>query len=347
MEGSVSPFLDSLAWTRDGSAVLFEGGGVTWSSGIWRITITGDHAPERIAAAGEAALTPAVAASRDRLAFSRAEFDADIYRFEAGRPVQLVTGSTFSEADPRLSPDGHRLAFASARSGGQNEDVWVADVDGSNPQQLTKGPGLNQGSPDWSPDGRRIVFDSRADDRTTLWTIDANGGAPHRLTTAAGDQVRPTWSHDGQWIYFSGGRRDIFRVPAGGGDAKRLTNGAAGPFACESADGKNLLYQTKDADAPLMMMPLTGGQSRQLVACVKSSAFGAGPRGVYYVSCDPSPDPPLHVLDPKTGRDERLGTLDGMRDRPLGLSVSADGRTIVYARAVLSRADLMLIENFR
>lgn len=33
--------------------------------------------------------------------------------------------------------------------------------------------------------------------------------------------------------------------------------------------------------------------------------------------------------------------------RPLGLSVSPDGNTIVYPRQVLSRADLMLIENFR
>ena len=51
--------------------------------------------------------------------------------------------------------------------------------------------------------------------------------------------------------------------------------------------------------------------------------------------------------DPKTGRTARLGRLDGLTMRPLGLSVSPDGNTVIYPRQVLSRADLMLIENFR
>jgi hypothetical protein len=78
-----------------------------------------------------------------------------------------------------------------------------------------------------------------------------------------------------------------------------------------------------------------------------SRAFGAGPQGVYYVACDPSANPPLHVLDLETGRDRLLGTLEGLQDRPLGLAVSPDGKTIVYPRAMHTDADLMLIENFR
>jgi WD40 repeat protein len=96
-----------------------------------------------------------------------------------------------------------------------------------------------------------------------------------------------------------------------------------------------------------MMLALPGGEPRELIACVRNSAFGVGPRGVYYVPCDPGADRPLRVLDLTTGRDERLGTLDGMKDRPLGLSVSPDGKTVAYPKQVLSRADLMLIENFR
>jgi hypothetical protein len=77
-------------------------------------------------------------------------------------------------------------------------------------------------------------------------------------------------------------------------------------------------------------MELPSGHARQLVACVRNGAVGVGSRGVYYVPCDPVPDPPLYVLDPKTGRNERLGRLDGLAERPLGLSVSPDGNTIVY-----------------
>ena len=71
--------------------------------------------------------------------------------------------------------------------------------------------------------------------------IDADGGGPRRLTLEAGDQVVPTWSRDARWIYYSwwqGNTRHIWRMPADGGAPERLAHGAAGPFACESVDGK-------------------------------------------------------------------------------------------------------------
>jgi serine/threonine protein kinase len=140
---------------------------------------------------------------------------------------------------------------------------------------------------------------------------------------------------------------DVWRVSADGKNSERLIRGTSGPFACETIDGKALLFQLKDADSPLMAMPLAGGEARQLVRCVKNSAFGIAPQGVYYVPCDRSTSPSLHVLDLKTGRDRRLGTLDGIDYRPLGLSVSPDGKTILYPKVTTQNADLMLIENFR
>jgi hypothetical protein len=122
------------------------------------------------------------------------------------------------------------------------------------------------------------------------------------------------------------------------------------------------LFQSKDADSPLMAMALPEGGARQLVACVKNSALWLWPARCLLRACDPraahtpefdwrvnrqSPDPPVHVLDLKSGSDRRLGTLEGLAWRPLGLAVSADGRTILYPRQVHINADLMLIENFR
>jgi hypothetical protein len=52
----------------------------------------------------------------------------------------------------------------------------------------------------------------------------------------------------------------------------------------------------------------------------------------------------LSLLDPATGRDRLLGSLDwpGM-----GLTVSPDGKTILYTKVVGEGSDLVLIENFR
>jgi eukaryotic-like serine/threonine-protein kinase len=240
-------YIYSLAWTRDGSAIIYAAVGDSLSS-LWRVPIDGHGAPERIEESDIAA-TPPLARSRDRLAFTRMSLDSDIYRSQAGGPVQLVAGSSFRDEDSDLSRDGRRLAFSSARADGKTNDIWIAEADGSNPQQLTHGPGVSQGSPSWSPDGRRIAFDARGEDaRIHLWMIDADGGAPRRLTAEKDEQVVPTWSHDGRWIYYSWWQRDgrdIWRIPADGGVPERLTHGAGGAFACESADGKSLLFQRR------------------------------------------------------------------------------------------------------
>ncbi len=206
--------------------------GRSFRSRLWRVTIDGNRAPEPIEDAGDFASAPALARSRDRLAFTRMSFDTDIYRFQVGGRTQLVAGSSHVDLDSRLSPDGRRVAFTSARAPGNRMDIWVAEADGSNPQQLTHGPVLNQGSPSWSPDGRRIVFDATGkDSRVHLWMIDVDGGVPRQLTADSGDQVVPTWSQDGRWIYYSwwqANTRDIWRMPADGGAPERLTHGAGG-----------------------------------------------------------------------------------------------------------------------
>ena len=195
-------FVGSVTWTRDGSGVVYAASAPAQYPYLWRVDADGTRPPERIEVAGSA-VDPAVALTRDRLAFVRDLFNLDIYRFEAGRPVQLVIGSNAVENEPRLSPDGRWLAFASRRSGSPAE-IWVADADGSNPQSLTHGMAGFHGSPDWSPDGRRIGFDSMDDDlHYHIWIIDADGGSPRQFTTQADNEHTPTWSRDGRWIYFS------------------------------------------------------------------------------------------------------------------------------------------------
>ena len=154
------------------------------------------------------------------------------------------------------------------------------------------------------------------------------------------------WAMD-YYSWWQAETRDIWRIPADGGAPEQLTHGAAGVFACESADRKSLLFQPKDADSPLMAMPLAGGQARQLIDCVKNSAFGVGPRGVYYVPCDPPPT--RRCIFSMRRPVEMCNSADwtDYSQRPLGINLSPDGNTIVYPRQALLRADLMLIENFR
>jgi Tol biopolymer transport system component len=346
--------ITGLAWSRDGRSVIYDTEAVPFVHYLWRVGADGGYPPERMEVAGVGARLPATVPSRDRLVFTRDLDDIDIYRFQVGRsPEPVVASSGLPDGGAQYSPDGRRIAFASARSGDAVE-IWVANADGSGEQQLTYRHRPFGGNPRWSPDGRRIAFDSQdADGHWHIWIVAADGGAPQRVTTDTADENVPTWSRDGRWVYFAVKSRetqDIWKVSSQGGVKQRVTQGGSALFACESADGKSLLYQATTGDqSPLLALPLAGGAARQLVACVKSTAFAEGPQGIYFLGCDPGPSPRVHLRDRVTGKDELLGTLEQLEPGwpVLGLGVSPDGTSILYAKDVREGGDLMLIENFR
>ena len=104
-----SGHIHSLAWTRDGSAIIYDALGQDANFSLWRVTIDGSRRPS--ASRTPASRRASLARSRDRLAFTRMSLDTDIYRFEVDGPVQLVTGSSFPDSTHGLSPTavGSRL----------------------------------------------------------------------------------------------------------------------------------------------------------------------------------------------------------------------------------------------
>jgi Tol biopolymer transport system component/DNA-binding winged helix-turn-helix (wHTH) protein len=336
-----------LAWSRDQRSLIYDAH-VSTLSNLWRVDVEGRLPPERIEVAGLHATQPATVASRDRLVFSEFQNDYDIFRLDPGHAPQPVLASTLSEGGAQFSHDGQHIVFASTRSGTAVE-IWVADADGSDAHQLTHGPGPWQASPDWSPDDRKIAFDAMAPDgRWHIWTIAADGASPRQITTEPGEQNVPTWSSDGRWIYFSvdqGAGRQIWRVPAGGGNVQQITHDGSGYFARESSDGGSLLYQAGFAKLPLLKVPITGGPARQIASCVQPGSIVERPEGTYYVGC--GDDPAVNIVD-RMGRTRVLGKMEKFScDASASLGVSPGGRQFLFARRVKSGADLMVIENFR
>jgi len=351
--------IQGITWTRDGHSVIYAAReGALFH--LWRVGVDGERPPVRIEVAGMEAVSPATSWSTDRLAFSKSVDDEDIYRFELGGVARPIARSTVMDSNAQFSPDGRRIVFCSARSGDAIE-LWVAEADGTKPERLTQGPGLWQCSPSWSPDGRRVAFDSRAADGSWhVWTIDVDGGTLQPITTGSGDQVRPTWSRHGDWIYFTWKQAtgvDVWRTRGPNQPFERVTSdGAGGGRAWESTDGQGVFYQHNETDSPVYFQPLAGGAPRRAIACVTGSRFSVGVQGVYYVPCQ-TPGSlvrhiPVHLLNLTTGQDRAVALLENVVFPAWGLrngcfAVSADGRTIVYSRLVNHGADLMLIENFR
>jgi tricorn protease len=104
-----------------------------------------------------------------------------------------------------------------------------------------------------------------------LWTVPRDGGAARQLTTG-GHESDPIFSPDGRWIAFSAnydGNRDVYVIPASGGEPKRLTwhpgqDGAMG----WTPDGKKVLFVSdRDAFADITQfytVPAEGGVAEVL-----------------------------------------------------------------------------------
>jgi len=174
----------------------------------------------------------------------------DIYLQSVGgqTPINLTKDSMASETQPAFSPDGERIAFRSGRQGG---GIFVMGRTGESPRRLTT-EGLN---PAWSPDGSQIVYATTGVGdspgirvgNSELWTVNVVTGEKRHLTTS-GDAVQPNWSPHGYRIAFwgiTGGQRDIYTIPASGGEFLPVTNDAAVDWnPVWSPDGKYLYFSS-------------------------------------------------------------------------------------------------------
>jgi Tol biopolymer transport system component len=338
-----------LTWAPDAASIVYGAARVGFTH-LWRVRADGSAPPERIEAARQG-LLPAFNRTQGRLVFAQTITDVDVYAFEAGRPDAPVVSSPGRDLGPSLSPDGSRIVFESSRSG-DVEELWLAAADGSNPVQLTHGPGFWQGSPQWSPDGRRIAFDSRgATGWTDVWTIDADGSGLRRITGSPLNEVMPTWSIDGRWIFYQQeeqpGAADIWRVPAEGGTPERVTSGG-GFRGFEAADGRSFFFVRRDDYSPLYSQPIGGGPARQIVDCVLTRSLARGPTGPYYVGCPLGlVRAPVYGFDTSTGLPRLLGIAGTGGGFVPGMTVSPNGRRVLFSKLVADGADLLVIEHFR
>jgi Tol biopolymer transport system component len=342
-DGDSLYFVNDLGWASDGRSVIFQN-----EDHLMRASVSGNEVFRLPGTEG--ALHLAVARNADLLVYAqRREADRDVWRVpgpnaDPDAQATALIRSTRSDQHATYSPDGTRIAFASGRSG--SDEIWLTDADGLNAGQLTHVGGANM--PRWSPDGAKILFNSwSTSDSCNACVIDASGGLPQDAASSIDKALMPGWSADGLWIYVQS-KQDaddfrIWRVPADGGPAVRLTD-VRGLVPVGGGDGWVYFHRGNG----VWRVPHEGGAAESVLP------FGGWPEWtlwenlLVYADREDPDGPAIWALDLETGRKRRVTPIEGRTRRWELLSVSPDGRWILYTREDPDQgSDLMRVDNFR
>jgi dipeptidyl aminopeptidase/acylaminoacyl peptidase len=141
-------------------------------------------------------------------------------------------------SDPHFSPDGSTIAFVvttiEQQQNRRRSAIWSVPTDGSRePVMLTTVP-QSSNSPRWSPDGRAIAF---------LSARPARGDAPVDSGAAGSGNAR-------------GPRTQVWLLPLGGGEPRRLTNLVNGVSSFQwSPDGTKLVVASRSGPSDATKSP--------------------------------------------------------------------------------------------
>ena len=338
----------SLAWQPDGGALF-----VADASSLWRLALSSGRVTgvRKIANGDYRGL--ASDPRHGRFAFTQTYSDMNLWRMDRdGTNVRKIASSSAEDSEAQFSPDGQRIAFRSRRTGAH--ELWVAHSDGTGLTQVTT-TGGHLGSVQWSPDGNELVFDGSGfttgpfnDARhTNIYTVSAAGGPVRRLTDDRVSAMVPSWSRDGRWVYYStsgDGHVDLWKVASTGGEPVKVS---PGPMfeVIESNDGRYFYFTRLFKEPGVWRQPTGGGKATLLRGTegVRDRHWEYHSDGIYFVDgtsslmlrffrFDTSNVTPIVEFPPRVA----IG--------PRAVTVSPDGRTVIYCQEDLTLSDIVLME---
>lgn len=113
-------------------------------------------------------------------------------------------GKTVLYGDIAISADASRVAWVQSTAATTEKQTYIGSTSGEGPVTPVdlKTGGRIDAEPAWSPDSKTLVLlsDAGEKDQKQLWTVQADGSNPKRLTDLKGYAARPRWSHDGRRI---------------------------------------------------------------------------------------------------------------------------------------------------
>ena len=184
-------------------------------------------------------------------------------RFESRDIFELEWAS-----DPRISPDGSRVAYVRSRMDimrdSRHSEIWVVDFDGGGHRPLVSGPDGYR-SPRWSPSGDRLAYVASGSGAAQLQVLWTDSGQSARISHLEKSPGGLEWAPDGRSIAFS----MVVAEPS-----EPMASMPAKPEGAEWADPPKvidqLIYRADGAGyvepgfEQVFVLPADGGTPRQL-----------------------------------------------------------------------------------
>ena len=341
-----------LTWDADGCEVIYssirEG-----PAKLWRVSTSGG-VPRPVAGVGLMAYSPSVPPKGNELAYRQAIGKDNIWRItlkdskHLSGPPNIAIAAKGRKLRPNFSPDGKRIAFESDRLGAM--EIWACNNDGRNCTQLTSLHGT-AGNAHWSPDGRHIAFEFHPSERAEVYLLDVETHVSTLVSTIPGaDNLAPSWSRDGRWLYFSSRRGtgpfQIWKISPTRGRPIQVTK-AGGIAATESRDGRFLYYSKYEANG-VWRMPLAGGAEVRVLDQPPGTEWfnwGLADKGIYFLNTTTTPRTTVAFFDFATRKTTAITSFD--KPWGWGFAVSPDGSSLLYVQSEFEESNIMVAKNFR
>ena len=215
-------------------------------------------------------------------AFVRKENRKPLFLFDAlsGKVIREYPLPEHAEsASPAFSPDGKRVAFESNLGG--VVDIFELDLDSGAIRNLTQDE-FYDANPWWAADGKSLLYNRRIGEAWKIFSVDAaDASRKTQLTFGPSIDVQPSYSRDGNTVFFSSDRGGygVFNIHAldlASAEIRQYTDvvgGCFSPVEMAPRGGEPVLAYTAyyEGTFRLYRMPLRQPESRL------SSADAAGP----------------------------------------------------------------------